>query len=110
LIPCIEASRETREFNSNAVTQANQFPCSRRTALFEHPLDVFPISRLLISLKDLELMRCNLVPLVPVFFSEIGFHVPDEGLRNARRKIAGLADHVLSSSTKPGGRCQSGGN
>jgi hypothetical protein len=61
------------------------------------------LARSLVFSKGVKLSQCDLIPLVPVFFSEVGLHVLDEGVGNGGREIAGLADHVLSSSTKPGG-------
>jgi hypothetical protein len=65
------------------------------------------LARSLVFSEGMKLSQCNLIPLVPVFLSEVRLHVLKEGVGGSGREIAGLADHVLSSSTKPG--CISGG-
>jgi hypothetical protein len=70
--------------------------------LQEHGFDVGKPKRFfawpLVFSKDVKLSQCNLIPLVPVFFSEVGAHVLDEGAGNGRREIERLADdHVRSN-------------
>jgi hypothetical protein len=61
------------------------------------------LTRPLVLSENVKLSQCNLIPLVPVFFSEVRFHVSEEGVGDGGGEIAGFADHALSSSTKPGG-------
>ncbi|SHN84113.1 hypothetical protein SAMN05444170_5783 [Bradyrhizobium erythrophlei] len=38
------------------------------------------LARSLVFSKDVQLSQCNLIALVPVFFSEVRLHVLDEGV------------------------------
>ena len=61
------------------------------------------LARSLVLSEDVKLSQRNLIALAPVFFSEVGAHVLDKGAGDGGRKVERLTDHVLSSSTKPGG-------
>jgi hypothetical protein len=66
--------------------------------LQEHGFDVGKPKRLLarslVLSEDMKLSKCNLIPLVPVFFSEVGAHVLDKGAGDGGREIERLtSDH-----------------
>ena len=55
------------------------------------------LARSLMFSKDVKLSQCNLIPLVPVFFSEVRLHVLDEGASYFGREIKRLTDYHVRS-------------
>ena len=52
------------------------------------------LARSLVFSKGVKLSQRNLIPLVPVFFSEVRPHILDKGAAYGGRKIERLADHL----------------
>jgi len=55
------------------------------------------LARPLVFSEDVKLSQCDLVPLEPVFFSEVSLHVLDEGAGDGGREIKRLTDYHVRS-------------
>jgi hypothetical protein len=55
------------------------------------------LARSLAFSEDVKLSQCNLIPLEPVFFSEVRLHVLDEGASYFGREIKRLTDYHVRS-------------